>query len=515
MAINLKNITMYMFRTIYEREDAYNKFKPYFYRFIGVEDSSNYDNYIKTIESKCLEEKDKCIIFDGSILLNGEMELIQYIFNELSFMDVYKMTSQEIIIFDEVEINFKFLSALEYVIPIACNKENFFNDNVRNNFITKLIVWAYTYAKSIKYDANINPKCIYYGNIGRHEIYFLIILYKMGYDVIYINPLKEEFWSEIEEDRLSECVKSMGILSIESFNERAKNGEAIDSFETITKQIQREVEDQLFSKTGVFKPWQFRKGYTKSVLLDTILEDIYIYWNEPCKLRSGFKVEGDTVRVPCFFKKIDGMYRDEFEYQKLVKYCTSSPNTLTFNGVYFSEDVKFTDDMYQIMFCQLSDGTFDIEGIKKLPAYKFSKYSEDIQKFLLKKFNETITSKELYNRSFNKEEILRLLALVLGLNESIVRLVDNFDFTGTVPKIVIYLEKEEVLPESMQMLLGYIHTIGIDIVIFNPSGLFNINSVIKETVLNEFRLEVMKYDSTYKSLISMKQRIFSKFLKNK
>ena len=98
MAINLKNITMYMFRTIYEREDTYNKFKPYFYRFIGVEDSSNYDNYIKTIQNKCLEE-DKCIIFDGSIPLSGEMELIQYIFNELAFMDVYKMSSQEITIF--------------------------------------------------------------------------------------------------------------------------------------------------------------------------------------------------------------------------------------------------------------------------------------------------------------------------------------------------------------------------------------------------------------------------------
>ena len=419
MAINLKNITMYMFRTIYEREDTYNKFKPYFYRFIGVEDSSNYDNYIKTIQNKCLEE-DKCIIFDGYIPLSGEMELIQYIFNELAFMDVYKMSSQEITIFEEFEINLKFLKALEYVIPMACNKENFFNDNVRNNFITKLIVWTYTYAKNIKYDSSINPKCIYYGNIERHEIYFLIMLYKMGYDVIYINPLKEEFWSEIEEDRLSECIKSMGILSIESFNERASKGKAIDNFETITKQIQREVEEQLFSRTGVFKPWQFRKGYTKSVLLDTVLEDIYIYWNEPCKLRSGFKVEGDTVRVPCFFKKIDGMYKDEFEYQKLVKYCTSSSNTLVFNGIYFSEDVKFTDDMYQIMFCQLSDGTFDIEAIKKLPIYKFSKYSEDVQNFLLKKFNETITSKELYNKSFNKEEVLRLLVLVLGLNESIV-----------------------------------------------------------------------------------------------
>ena len=513
MAVGLNNITNYMFRTIYEREYTYNKFKPYFCRFIGVDDSSKYNDFIKTIESKFIEEKDKCIIFDNSIPLSGEMELIQYIFNELSSMDVHKMTAQDITIFNDFEVNFKFLSALEYVIPIACSKEDFFNDNVRNNFITKLIVWAYTYAKDIKYDASINPKCVYYGNIQRHEIYFLIMLYKMGFDVIYINPLKEELWNDIDDAGLSECIKSMEILSIESFKERAGKGKVIDNFETVTKQIQRNVEEQLFSNTGMFKPWQFRKGYTKSVLLDTILEDIYIYWNEPCKLRSGFKVEGDTVQVPCFFKKIDGIYSDEFEYQKLVKYCTASPNTLVFNGRYFSEDVQFTDDMYQLMFCQLSDGSFDIDEVKKLSIYRFSKYSEDVQNFLLKKFNETISSTELFNRTFNKEEILRLLVLVLGLNESIVRLIDNFDFTAAIPKIVIYLEDENTMPESMQILLGYLHTIGIDIVIFNPSGLFNINNVIKSTALNNFRLDVMKYDSKYNNLMNLKQGVFSRFLR--
>ena len=305
----------------------------------------------------------------------------------------------------------------------------------------------------------------------------------------------------------------MGILSVESFKERASKGKVIDNFETVTKQIQRDIEEQLFSNTGMFKPWQFRKGYTKSVLLDTILEDIYIYWNEPCKLRSGFKVEGDTVQVPCFFKKIDGIYSDEFEYQKLVKYCTASPNTLVFNGRYFSEDVQFTDDMYQLMFCQLSDGSFDIDEVKKLSIYRFSKYSEDVQNFLLKKFNETISSTELFNRTFNKEEILRLLVLVLGLNESIVRLIDNFDFTAAIPKIVIYLEDENTMPESMQILLGYLHTIGIDIVIFNPSGLFNINNVIKSTALNNFRLDVMKYDSKYNNLMNLKQGVFSRLLR--
>ena len=43
-------------------------------------------------------------------------------------------------------------------------------------------------------------------------------------------------------------------------------------------------------------------------------------------------------------------------------------------------------------------------------------------------------------KNLNKEDILKFLVLVLGLNDSIIRLIDNFDFTGFVPKIVIYLE---------------------------------------------------------------------------
>ena len=180
-----------------------------------------------------------------------------------------------------------------------------------------------------------------------------------------------------------------------------------------------------------------------------------------------------------------------------------------------------TDNSYEnlIVLCPNCHTNFDknsafsIDEVKKLSIYRFSKYSEDVQNFLLKKFNETISSTELFNRTFNKEEILRLLVLVLGLNESIVRLIDNFDFTAAIPKIVIYLEDENTMPESMQILLGYLHTIGIDIVIFNPSGLFNINNVIKSTALNNFRLDVMKYDSKYNNLMNLKQGVFSRFLR--
>lgn len=513
MSITLKQITNLMFRKQFERDNGYTSSKPYFYRFIGVDDTSNYDNILKSLKVKCDEHKEKCVIFDGTIPMKGEMELIQYIYNELGSMDVENIEHQEINIFDDIETNSKFLNALSYVVRLAVGNENFFNDNIRNNFITKIIVWIYSFFREINFNDDISPKCIYYGNIERHEIYLLIIVYLMGADVVYINPLKEEYFEDIDKDNLSKCEKDMGILAIESFEVKSSRGQAIENVEGITKQIEREVQQQLFENTGMYKPWQFRNGYTKSLLYDTRLEDIFIYWDEPSRLREGFKVDLDVVKIPCFFYKIDGQYSNQFEYQKLVRHCIKSNNTIFFNDGNISKDYIVTDDMYQLMFCQLSDGTFDIEEVKKLPIYKFGKYSNEVQDFILKKFNETISDKNIYVKNLDKEDILKLFVLVLSLNEDIVRMIDNFDFIGNIPKIVIYLNNEDSISDSMVMLLGYLHNIGMDIVIFNPSGLFNINKILKENIVNVSRLEQMNYKSTYRSIVNLKQSVLSKILK--
>lgn len=494
-------------------------FKPkeqvYFYRFIGIKDKEQYNNDLKLLQSKCNEIENKVIVFDNEMPLSGEMELIQYIYNELQTMDISNLINQDIVIFYDYNTNYSFLKALQYSVNLAIKNESFFNNNIRNNFITKLIVWAYMYIKNIDMTGEINPKTIYYGEIGRHEIYFLILLYNMGFDVIYINPLKEEYFEQIDIENLSKLNRELQIDEILSFKERCNRGKLTDNVETLTKQIQSEVHEELFVNTGIFKPWQFRSGFTKSVLLDTILEDIYIYYNEPAKLREGFEVNGNIVKVPCFFKKIDGQHLDILEYQKIVKYCTESSNTLFFNYPNFSNEVNISGDMFKLMFCQLSDGTFDIEEIKKLDIYKFKKYSNETQNFLLNKFNEVIKRQDLYVQKFDTQDCLNLLVLVLNLNENIVRLVDNFDFVDRVPKIVIYLNKEDNLSHNMKLLLGYLHNIGMDIIIFNPSGLCNISDTINNERFNNVRLQNINYNSMYKDLmkINIKQNVFSKLFK--
>ena len=502
-----------MFRKKIERSDSNYYFEPCFYRVIGVEDSHNYNNILKTLNDRIEEYKDITLLFENSIPMLGEMELIQYIYNELNTMDITNMQAQDIVLFDDENINRIFLESLDYIIPLSIKNENFFNENIRNNFITKLIVWTYSFVKNINFNSDFNPKCIYYGQISRHEIYFLIMLHLMDFDVVYINPLKEEFFEEIDTDKLSELKMSMNIEPLETFKDRAAKGNTIDNVETITKQIERDINETLFADTGIYKPWQYRSGYTKRILLDTILEDIYIYWNEPAKLRTGFRVENNVVSVPCFFYKIDGQFINDFEFQRLVKFCTESKNTLFFNDGRISSMNEESDDMYSLMFCQLSDGTFDIEEVKKTSIYRFGKYSNEVQNLILNKFNEIIVKKDIFNINLDKEKILRFFALVLSMDEQIIRIIDNFDFTGNVPKLVVYLNNEDEICELMTMLLGYLNNIGIDIVIFNPSGLFNINNIIKNTIVKVMRLEQMNYTSNYGRLIKLKKIMISKILR--
>lgn len=115
-----------MFRKKIERSDSNYYFEPCFYRVIGVEDSHNYNNILKTLNDRIEEYKDITLLFENSIPMLGEMELIQYIYNELNTMDITNMQAQDIVLFDDENINRIFLESLDYIIPLSIKNENFF-----------------------------------------------------------------------------------------------------------------------------------------------------------------------------------------------------------------------------------------------------------------------------------------------------------------------------------------------------------------------------------------------------
>lgn len=61
----------------------------------------------------------------------------------------------------------------------------------------------------------------------------------MGFDVLYLNPLKEGHWTEVDTDNLSKCYVENSITDLESFNIKAHRGHEIEVIETVAKQIEK------------------------------------------------------------------------------------------------------------------------------------------------------------------------------------------------------------------------------------------------------------------------------------
>lgn len=511
MSVNLKSACLNLWRTKYERKGIQAEFKPDFVRYVGVDNTTEYDSVLKTLISKVEADKEHSIYFDSQIPMTAEFDLMSSVKNELATMDVTHISTQDITLFSDPVLNNIFLNSLEYVVNLAIKQEGFFNDSVRNNFICKMILYAYLYIFNLKFEDDVTNKCIYYGPISKQDIYFLILLYRMTFDVLYINPARDEFWDQVDTDHLSEQHKSKQVMPVDTLALHISRGQILEINESMTLQFERQIEDEMFTGTGVYKPWQFKDGNTSAVFFSSTIIDMKLNWKEPAKVRQGFRVDGKTVYVPHFFYEVEGENRNFQEYCETVQTCTKTLNTMVSFGDEsdFVETELSNNDKYQLMFCQLSNGEFDPQEIRKLPFYPYEPYNDNTEDFMLSKLNETMRDSSLFKSPINsKEERMNFAATILCLNKKIVRLIDSFDFTNEIPKVVIFLEGEKGISKNIAYVLAYLNTIGFDIVIFTPAGLSNLNTFIDETRFNSTRLDLINYERTYESTKKQQKKGF-------
>ena len=492
------------------RKGVQTTFKPIFIRYIGIENNNEYADILKTFEKKVNDNSNIAFLLKDEIPFPQNFQLMTAVLENLKTMNITNFNDTDIVIFNDKNLNHIFIESLNYVVNIAIQKENFSNESVRNSFITKLILWTYEYTKKIQFFTDRNPKCIYYGNISRHEVYFLLLLYRMTFDIIYINSLKDEYFNEIDIDKLSELKESSFIQPMETFDIRIKNAKILEYDESFLYQMQNQINTQLYGN-GVYKPWQLRNYKTLPITKQSTILDLLNNINEPAKVRDGFSVS-DKVNIPCFLMKIDGIYKDSNEYNQLVSKCINDNLSEIFINQDFIQQWN-TQNMYSLSFLQLSNGEFDIEKIKQLDFYKYSMYKTEIQDLLLTKINETLFSNCL-NINLTKEKLLEHTMNLLNLNNQIVRLIDNFDFANEIPKCIIFLENETVLTEETLVILAFLHQIGLDVIIFDPSGMSNTDSVINKNIVSNIRLDMMKYTQTFEETRKkQKKGFFDKFLK--
>ena len=498
--MNLRTLCFNIWKPKHDRMGISTEYAPVCLRYTGVDDMAEYPDIIKTLCVKS-EQCPYSLFFDRSVPMQAEFNVIKTVGDELKSMDVRNLKSQDIVLFENADFNMTFLKALDRIVNLALLQETFFNDCARNDFILKLIVWTFSYVRPVmeKADASHSPKCFYYGDATKHEVYFMMMLHLMSFDVVYINPLRDDTWESVDTIGLSTKIKGRQITKISPLAELTRNAKEIHEEHSVTLQMQREMDSMLFSE-GVYRPWQFRDGTTKSLFMKSTIIDLMNNYNEPAKVRAGFRTDGMLVTVPNLFFQIDGVYSDWKEYNRLVEICTSSENTIiiTDAGRSLAGHVVPHEEKLKLVFCELSDGTMDSGELMKMDIYHWGKYRDALEDLMLEKINEMIRDWDcMFKNKISRELKFDIICDILSMDEKIIKMVDGFDYTGKIPKAVFFLENEDFIEDRILYIVGYMVTIGFDVVVFSPAGLMSIDSVFDPGRFNNERLDVMKYDCTY------------------
>lgn len=300
------------------------------------------------------------------------------------------------------------------------------------------------------------------------------------------------------------------------FLNKQENDE-VDEFNKQTTQAydsQKELDEMLSNgDMSLFRNHQFSKADV--VNIKTIYEEIFVLWDEKAQFRQGFKVDTDIVHLPVIFANICGSnYEKDKQYWKNVEslivgrtYVCSNTNI---SNTYSHGKNKIKNKLLAKFNSWFNkDGTLNREKLMQDKKYK-NKYKylrEDIQDHLLDKLDLMLTQNIF--KTDDKEFGYTIISTFLNLNNNIVTLIKNFDFTKEIPKI-IYIKTVKIEPNIIDsIVLYFLHLLCFDIILFTPNGNINIEMFYEVDIITEHHI------GNYKNNLSVPAKIRSNLEANK
>ena len=258
---------------------------------------------------------------------------------------------------------------------------------------------------------------------------------------------------------------------------------------TVAYSAERDLDTMLYGgDTGIYRSFQFPNS--QSVTLKTTFEEIAILWKQEARFRTGFATAGNLVSVPNIFAKISGVENGNLNnYWEDVRQKLT-PDTFLIVKKKNPENEPVEDLSVYRQFYR--NGQYDFEKFKASTLNKFSYLPDRIQDLLFYKLQEVVSS------GFLKLEGDELMCSVLNhgmnLTKSFMQMIQRFDFTRTIPKL-IYIDAVEdtfLLWECIQLVLC--NLIGFDILIYTPTGYKNLETYVSPDAFEEHIMNQFLYD---------------------
>lgn len=369
------------------------------------------------------------------------------------------------------------------------------NPTVIINYGNKLITWLYRCTQARKYAVQYEdiPTVLYYGDISQSEIYFLHFMSRCGFDVIYITPNKSNLDPIVDKN-------PNGRMQIFQLPQTKASGKYPDKpikmkVSTVAYSAERELDTMLYNgDAGLFRSFQFPNS--QSVTLRTTFEEIGILWKHESKFRTGFEVNGNLVSVPNIFAKISGV-----KDGNVNDYWDEIRDRLTPETVIYIKEAKPNPDgaldlsVYRSYY---RNGQIDLEKLKASNLNKYSYLPDRTQDFIFYKLQEAVESGFL--KLQGDDLMCAVIHYGLSLGKDLLQILQRFDFTKQIPKIIYIDAVEETFSVEECVRLVLFNLFGFDILIYTPTGYKNLETYVtaeafEEHTMNEFmyNLEVPKF----------------------
>ncbi len=374
-------------------------------------------------------------------------------------------------------------------------------DLLHNDFqriIIDTVKWLQTYlAKWVNStDYTINPiKVIWYGEATKSQTYFLYLLYKLGIDVLVFHTEGMNIFSTLE------CVDVPAFtypstLPLEPFPTTKPTRKA-----TVAKKASSEL-DTIFHADGtyLFKPWQFRDYIPKAITLHTTYDEINIITKEKAFIRPNFNVVNNTVEIPHIFSKILGIATDKKSYWNKIREITNREDSLTITEFPFTQENKSNNQFHFKKAC--TNGILDSDKMLNTNWWTYKHLPQGLQIGIAKaisRYVDKATFKQTQGESLEALQ-LYLFSQALTIPKNILQLLQKFDYSQDVPKIVLFNNgKSGTISKSDCALLLLLNELGFDIIIYNPTGENDIEFYLDSISFDNHWLEEISFDETYHS----------------
>ncbi|WP_443663642.1 YceG family protein, partial [Clostridium sp.] len=372
----------------------------YFYRFIGIKNSEKeyYENLYR-LDKELSQGGSSYIRFSEGLDKDISIRL-QNVLNDI-WTRVFSMEVIDVSLIINLISDNGFFPELANKVMLAQIKNNLkglieyyikSNELVNNDDI-KLIVnynmhWLYTYSKQLfdNFDyTRINPKVIFYGDISKAEVFYLILLSTLGCDILYFNPKNSGLFKEIDKfNSFSREIVYNFKCEIKPFPSNSE-----DRIKTTAFSAREELDKTLYTNdSGFYRPWQFADYDVEAVTLNTTYEEIYIWIKEKASIRDGFTVKGATVVLPNIFSKICGIHENIDVYWKEINGIITQKFTKFYNELPIMDTVHLEYGKFDQVYPNNSFSKFDVTEMINSSWWKYKGLRSGLQRNMAEKIKD-------------------------------------------------------------------------------------------------------------------------------